>query len=117
MKPLEEELKSALRRVEPPAGLLQHVMAGARMEASAGKRIVCWLREFLRPKPARWAAAVGFACLLLMFGAIRFRQAQEQKMQGEIASAQARLALHIASAKLNAVFKDAARSPRHDLEN
>lgn len=117
MKPLEDELKNALRRVEPPSGFAERVLELAKNEARSKPSVVERIRELFRPKSIRWVAALGFACLLMVIGAMRYREAQQARIQGEIASAQARLALQIASTKLNAVFKDAARSTRHNLEN
>jgi hypothetical protein len=117
MKPFEDELKNALRHVEPPAGFAQRVMERAMNEARSKPSVADRLRELFLPKPVRWAAAMGFVCLVIVVGAVRYRDTQKEKMQGEIASAQARLALQIASTKLNAVFRDAARSSRRHLEN
>ncbi len=117
MKPIEEELKESLRRVEPSSGFTERVMARARAEARPKATFAEWLREWFRPKPVRWAAAMGFVCLVIVVGALRYQEARKQRLEGERASEQARIALQIASAKLNAVFKDAARSSRHNLEN
>ncbi len=119
MKPFEDELKNALRHVEPPTGFAQRVMERARNEARSKPSVADRLRELFLPKPVRWAAAMGFVCLVIVVGVLRYRdtQREEERMQGEIASAQARLALQIASTKLNAVFRDAARSSRRHLEN
>jgi hypothetical protein len=116
MKPLDEELKSALRRVKPPAGFAERVLAQARQQADPKAGFAARLRGLFRPRTIRWAAAFATACVLVL-AAVRYRQYQQVKIQGELASAQARQALQIASAKLNAVLKDAARPPHRNLEN
>ena len=121
MKPFEDELKNALRRVEAPSGFAERVLERAKNEALSKTGVADWIRELFRPKTIRWAAAMGFVCLVIVVGTLRYGDAQKEKqrqrMQGELASAQARLALQIASTKLNAVFKNAARSSRRNLEN
>ncbi len=116
MKRLEDELKTALRRVEPPAGFAERVLAQARQQADSKPGFAARLRGLFRPRAVRWAAAFASACVLIL-AAARYRQYQQVKIQGELASAQARQALRIASAKLNAVLKDAARPPHRNLEN
>jgi hypothetical protein len=116
MKPLDEELKSALRRVEPPDGFAERVLAQARQQADSKLGFAERLRGLLQPHALRWAAAFAAACVLVVAG-VRYHEYQQAKMQGELASVQARQALRIASAKLNAVLKDAAQPPHRDLEN
>lgn len=117
MKTFDDDLKKTLQRVEPPEGFAERVMARASLEARPRLTFAGRLRALLVPKPIRWAAAMAAVCLFIVAGAIRYRAIREQQRQGELARAQAKLALQIASAKLNAVFKDAARSSRRNLEN
>lgn len=117
MKPIEEELKESLRRVEPSSGFTERVMARAKSEAKTNPGPAGRFLAWFRPQPVRWAVAFGLACLLMVFGAVKYRERQQAKIQSEMARAQVRLALHIASAKLNAAFKDAAQPNRHNLEN
>jgi hypothetical protein len=116
MKPLDEELRSALRRVEPPEGLAERVLARARQQADGKPGIAARLRGLFRPRTIRWAAAFATACVLVV-AAVRYREYQQEKTQGELVCAQARQALQIASAKLNTVLKDAAQPPHRNLEN
>lgn len=117
MKPLDEELKSALRPVEPPDGFAEKVVARARMGKKSELTFGQSFRAGLRPDALRWGAAFCLACLILVFGVIRYRRVQETRVEAQIAGAQAKLALQIASAKLNAALKDAAHPSRHNLEN
>lgn len=117
MKPLDDELKSALRRVEPPPGFADRVLVRAHGETETRAGFWPSLGAFFASRRLRWAVGLGFACVLVIFGAIRYREHQEAKMQAQIAGAQARLALQIASTKLNAVLRDATRPGRSDTEN
>ena len=116
MSPFDDDLKNALQRVEPPEGFAERVMARASLEARPRLTFAGRLRALFVPKPVRWAAAMAVVCLVIVAGTVRYRAIQEQRIQGELASAQAKQALEIASAKLNAVFKVAARSNRRSLE-
>lgn len=117
MKSLDDELKSVLRRVEPPEGFAERVLARARREenskAAAGQR----LKALFRIPAVRWALAFGLGCFLAVFAVQRYRERQRARVQGEIAGAQARIALQIASAKLNAALRDAAQPDRRRSEN
>jgi hypothetical protein len=103
MRSLDDELRSALRRLEPPAGFVERVMArlAARPAPRAG-----WaeaVRSFFRMPRLRWAAVGIAACLLLVIGVAQYQR--EQRAQGEMAKVQLKQALHIASSKLNLARK------------
>jgi hypothetical protein len=98
---LEDELRRALRRGEPPEGFTERVLAAAA-EPSA--------RRMDHPRAAalwfhspvfRWAM-VAAACLLLVTGAARYRQ-HRIEARGEAAKAQLMLALRITGGKLEAI--------------
>ncbi len=101
MKPIEEELRSALRRQEPPEGFAARVLA--RVAALPAERTAWWapLRTLLRSPRWRWAAAAVAACLLAAALVVHHRRQQRMEAQGEVAKAQVMKALRIASAKLN----------------
>jgi hypothetical protein len=117
MKPLDDELKSALHRIEPPDGFAERVLGRARSEQAAAPGLLARWRAALRPRAAGWAAGLALACFLVIFGAVRYREHEQARIRGEQAGAQARLALQIASAKLNAVLKVAAQPVRRNFEN
>ncbi len=99
MKPIEEELRSALRRQEPPEGFAARVLA--RVSARPAPEAARWapLRALFHSPRWRWAAAAVAACLLVV--AVHHRRQQRMEAQGEMAKAQVMKALRIASVKLN----------------
>ncbi len=103
MNPLDDELKSALRPSDPPAGFSRRVLA--RIEAASEERAKQkpWparVARAFRFSGVRWAAAAA-ACLLVGIGIVQYRRYQRVKAEGEMARAQVMLALRIASDKLN----------------
>jgi len=85
MTDFEHELRSALRREEPPSGFAARVMAGTGSRAA--------------PRRAGWLAAAIAACLLLSLGGgFEYRQYRGRKAKQELL-----LALNIAGGKLNLV--------------
>jgi hypothetical protein len=89
MIPLENDLKSALARREPPAGFAERVMA----RVPQGRK---------RPaRPHAWIAAAAAALIAILGGsAFEYQRAQKLRLDGERAKAELVLALEIASQKL-----------------
>jgi len=82
MNELEQELRSVLRRVEPPPGFAARVVART-------------------PSHSRgWVAAGMAACLLLSAGGFGYRQYEGRKAKDELL-----LAIGIAGSKLNIAQK------------
>lgn len=113
MKPLEEELKDALRRREPPPGFTARVMARVEQEAEARARRAA--EPARRPTPWTWfgrklsvsfgAVAAAAAVLVLAVSLVvwqQHRMAQERR-EGEAARAQLLEALRVTTSKLNHV--------------
>lgn len=91
MDQFENDLKEALRRVDPPAGFEQRVLARLARESSASRQ------------PSRftaWATAAGLAFASL--GGVAIYQHQQQR-KAEQARDQLVLALRITSQKLDIV--------------
>lgn len=93
---LEQELKKALRRVEPPSGFAGRVLARAEKEAKqkARPRRFDW---FGTGGGLRWAVACAL-CLALASSGIVYHHERERR--GEQAKEQLMLALRITSSKL-----------------
>ena len=95
MSLLEDNLRSILRREEPPEGFAARVRS--RLELERGR---AWRLRWRRPG-WRWAAAAALALVLLGAPLAEYHRRRE----GEAARAQAMLALRIASTQLNSVLK------------
>jgi hypothetical protein len=85
---LDEELKLALARREPPPDFTKRVLA--RVAAQPARPVL---------RPMRWVAALA-ASLLLAAGTLEYRH-----YQGERAKAQVMLAMRIAASKLSKAQK------------
>jgi hypothetical protein len=93
MKRLEDELRNAMRREEPPEGFVERTLARA-----SAPRQNAWIGIFAR-QGVRWALA-GALCLVLAVAGIEFKRAQVERARGEAAKAQLMLALRITADKL-----------------
>ncbi len=94
MSRLEDELKNALRREEPPAGFAERVLT----RAAAPKRRWSFTGLF-GTRGVRWALA-GALTLVLAGAGLEYRQHEEERARGEAARAQLMLALRITGTKL-----------------
>jgi hypothetical protein len=104
MNPLDDELKRALQRKEPPPDFEERVMRRIRSLPPPGPQ--WWEKVFssFRLLQWRWAAA-GMVCLGIWLGVSQYQKEREARLQGEKAKEQVLLALHIASTKLNVAQK------------
>ncbi len=107
MKNLEDELRKALRRVDPPAGFARRVLEEVRRR-EAGERWQRARRLFLFRRPVlRWASAL--ALVLLAGASLEYWRYQRTRVEGERAKAQLKLALEVSSTKLNVALRQADR--------
>ena len=101
MSRVDDALREALRREEPPDGFAGRVMARIQEEGQAAKSEGLshwnWLAAFRRPQ-LRWATAL--AALVLAVGVAEYRNEMERRAEGERAKDQVMLALRIAGGKL-----------------
>ncbi len=100
MSRFEDRLREALRREDPGPEFTAGVLA--RAAAASAPRPDWWRRlaSAFRPVKIRWAAAGALACVLVVAGAVEYRERQE-RIEGEAAKQQLVLALRIAGTKLN----------------
>lgn len=114
MNRLEDELKNALRRKEPPPDFAERLLARIPVSPSAKPGGWQGLLSLFRPPKRRWVTAGVIACLFVSIGIVQYRKYQEVKVEGEVAKMQVMLALHIASTKLNLVQKAVIEKDRHE---
>ena len=98
MSRLDDELKIALRREEPPPGFAERVLA--RVDSH-------------RPRRPWWAAAIAAAVMLA--AGVEFEHQRRLRAEGELAKERVMLALQITSSKLQFVKEKihALDSTRH----
>jgi hypothetical protein len=98
----DDELRNALRRVEPPAGFAERVLRRAADRGAppfATRRGP--MRRVLGGPAARWATAAALA--VAVTGAVWYRAEQRREAQGENARRQVLIGLRIASSTLQQV--------------
>jgi hypothetical protein len=93
MSRLENELRKALSRQDPPEGFVERTLAKAAMTHQR-KKI-----SFFSGRMMRWAMA-GAACLALTVITIEHRQKEIERAQGEAAKEQLIFALRFAGSTL-----------------
>ena len=96
MNRLDEELKKALQRVEPPAGFAERVLAKAAAENREKTRSWPWF-DWFGASGLRWATACALCIAFATSGLIYHH---EEHKRGEQVKAQLMLALRITSSKL-----------------
>ena len=93
MSRLEQELRNAMRREDPPEGFVERVLTRtAEPEWSTWHGIFAF-------RGMRWAMA-GALCLIFAVAGLEYRQARVEQARGEAAKEQLMLALRIAGSKL-----------------
>lgn len=116
MRPLDEELRSAMRRREPPPGFTGRVMARVEQLAEerartsgrpAGARTAwrpfAWLGRQVSVSFGAVAAVASVVLLAVGFALWQQHRIEQERRQGEAARAQLIEALRVTSAKLNRV--------------
>jgi len=101
--PLEEALRQALQREEPPLGFEARVLGKLDEQALAPswrERLGAWLNP-LPQRRAAWAAAL---CLLIVSGVVVERE-RERRIEGEAAKEKLLLALRVTGSQLRAVHE------------
>lgn len=112
MKRLEDELRTLLRRKQPPEAFAGRVMERIRAEASNASfhRV-----DDPRRKPsAGWIAAIA-ACVILTISAAWLHRTRSEHSKAELASKQATVALRIASSEFNVALRLARQETEQSL--
>jgi hypothetical protein len=124
MRPLEDELRAALRRKEPPPDLAERVLARigqigqiekvgstvrSRPVPSEAVKTSAWslVRSWLWQPGVRWALATAMCCVLI--AAVVVGRQRAQRAKAEAAREQLEVALQLASGKLNRAFREVRR--------
>jgi hypothetical protein len=103
MSHLENDLKMALRRPEPPEGFAARVLA--RVNAPEAPQPAWWerLRMMLLPPRVQWVALCLIASIVIPTAAIQYRRQRERQVEGERAKEQLVFAVRVAGHKLHRV--------------
>jgi hypothetical protein len=96
---IEEELRRALRREEPPAGFAERVLARVRAEDDARPGLWQSLFGFMRIPKFR-AALAAAVVLVMVAGTWEYRRYEREREAGEAARRQLMMALRITGSKL-----------------
>jgi hypothetical protein len=93
MSRLDNELRNAMRREEPPEGFAGRVLARVQEQ-----RQNAWAGIF-GSRALRWVLA-GAVCLALAMAGAEYKRAQDERARGQAARQQLMLALRITADKL-----------------
>ena len=115
MKPLDDELRSLLRRKEPPEGFAERVTA--RIDAAPSRpTIIRRVTKFWRRPVLRWAAVAAVVCVIAVASIVRYQHQQRMRAQAERASREAILALRITNQEIDTALRRAQRVTLRALE-
>ena len=101
MNEIDDHLRRALRRVDPPDGFADRVRERAALQTSARPPLVRLGRERAAARRVRWAVAAMLAAAV--GGGVWYRAEERQRQAGDEARRQVLLSLRIAGSKLRAV--------------
>jgi hypothetical protein len=106
MSRLEDELRKALRREEPPAGFAERVLAAVEAEKEraslappASTKTGGWWRGLFPQFPLRLAAGCAAALMIAAVG-LEYRAQYQERARAEEAKEQVMTALRIAGTKI-----------------
>ena len=119
---LDDELKTALSRLEPPAGFAERVLARIEPTIEPGKKAGngFWnsVSAVFGLTSIRWAAAAVVLCVIAGAVAVRIAGQREEAARSEAAKEQLMLALGVASEKMNIAQRKISEisNPRKETE-
>ena len=103
MSELENRLREALRREEPPEGFADRVLAAvAGRDVPLDRKRAAPFRAWFGAPRLRWAAAFAGVVLVIAGGA-EYRKQRLERLEGERAKEQVMLALRITGSKLRMI--------------
>jgi hypothetical protein len=104
MSYLEDDLRMALRRAEPPEDFTDRVLA--RLSSLAAEP-AWWerLAVLLRPPRVQWVALSVIVSIMIPAAGVEYRRQKQYRAEGEAAKAQLVFAVRVAGSKLHHVQK------------
>jgi hypothetical protein len=114
MSYLEDDLKKALRRVEPREDFVDRVLA--RMNAPAPPEPAWWKRLMVLFNPPRvqWVALSVIVSVMIPVAGVQYRKELRRRAEGERAKEQILFAVRIAGNKLHRVQRKVMEIGRTD---
>jgi len=112
MSNLEDELRRALRREEPPADFADRVLARLNQPAAPS-----WWERFsvlMKPPRLQWVAVTLMVSILLPTAALRYRREQQVRAEGERAKERLLIAVHVAGSRLHHAQRKVLEGGRMD---
>jgi len=113
MSHLEDELKTALRRMEPPAGFAERVLERAKTPALPEPAWWESLAVLLRPPRLQWVALSVVMSLMIPAAGV-YRRERQERVEGERAKQQLMIAVRVAGNKLHRVQQKVLEMGRMD---
>ena len=113
MSYLEEDLKRALRREEPPADFADRVLARLNRPAPEPS----WWERFsvlMRPPRLQWVALCLIVSVILPVATMQYHKEQQYRAEGERAKAQLLFAVRMAGSKLHQAQRKVLETGRMD---
>jgi hypothetical protein len=114
MSYLDDDLKIALRREEPPEDFAERVLA--RLHHPAAPEPGWWerLAVLVRPPRVQWVALSVVASVMIPVAGVQYHKEQRLRAEGERAKQQLVLAVRVAGNKLRGVQKKVLENGRMD---
>lgn len=112
MSNLEDDLRQALRREEPPADLTERVLA--RLNQAPEPSWLERLSVLLRPPRLQWVALVLVVSVLLPYAGVHYQKERQYRAEGERAKQQLLFAVRMAGSKLQQAQKKVLETSRLD---
>ena len=103
MSRLEDELRNALRREEPPAGFEARLMARLAQEPERKTGLARWLRLPEMRLPLMTQVAFAAALCLVVVAGVRYERDRRERVEGLAAKAKLMQALRVTGTQLQAV--------------
>lgn len=99
MSYLEDELRAALRREEPPTDLADRVLARLKQPSAPTWRER--LSVLMHPPRIQWVAVSVMVSVLLPFAGVQYHKEMQYRAAGERAKQQLLFAVHVAGSRLH----------------